>query len=79
MPIYEFKCGDCGAVTEVLLRGGDADPPRCQECGSPQVRKLISTFNSMSRGPVSGGSTCCGRDERCEAPPCSGDSGCRRE
>ena len=78
MPIYEFKCVECGAVTEVLMRGEDNGKPRCEGCGSPQVQKIISAFHSVSRGSNPGGTTCCGRDERCDTPPCSGDSGCRR-
>ena len=45
MPIYEFRCRKCGAVTEVLVRDRD-DEVRCEECSSKEVEKLFSTFGT---------------------------------
>jgi len=52
MPIYEYKCHDCGGVTEVLARPGE-EAPMCQECGSSQLTRQLSTF-------AVGGKTCSG-------------------
>jgi putative FmdB family regulatory protein len=77
MPIYEYRCQECGASFEHLVRDGGAVP--CPSCGSPQVIKQISasflTRGERTRRP---GHTCCGREERCDAPPCAETSACRR-
>jgi putative FmdB family regulatory protein len=79
MPIYDFKCDECGTVAEVFLREGDPSKARCPNCGGSAMRKLFSSFNTISGGPNTGGTTCCGREERCGEPPCSDDGGCRRK
>lgn len=43
MPIYEYRCLDCGKKFEVLhLRADEAQPPQCKYCHGGNVRKLIS-------------------------------------
>ena len=44
MPIYEFRCPQCGHDTE-LIRKMDEPLPPCPECGEPEMDKLISTPN----------------------------------
>lgn len=79
MPIYEYHCGTCGGRVEVLVRSVMATPA-CPECGSPLTDKLFSTPHILSgqarRQP---GHTCCGKEERCDAPPCSGGGTCRHD
>jgi putative FmdB family regulatory protein len=78
MPIYEYRCATCGERVEVLVRS-QATAPRCPTCGSPLRDKLLSVphvLGSQSRRPA--GHTCCGREERCDAPPCSTGESCRR-
>ena len=42
VPLYEFRCRDCGHTFEEQL-GFDDDPPEtCPSCGSDQVRKVFS-------------------------------------
>jgi putative FmdB family regulatory protein len=77
MPIYEYRCGTCGERVEVLVRS-DAATPLCPTCHSPLTDKLFSTphlLSEQNRRPA--GRTCCGREERCEAPPCSAGEPCR--
>jgi len=55
MPIFEYKCQQCGHVFEVFTQrvaGGEA--PRCRECGSPRVDRILSAFS----GRVGGGAGC---------------------
>ena len=60
--------------------GSDSGVPNCPQCGSPLLKKLFSTPNVISRwGQPSGGGTCCGREERCAAPPCSTGETCRHD
>ena len=35
MPIYVFRCRDCGRVDELLLPLGDTGPRPCADCGGP--------------------------------------------
>ncbi|NOZ01695.1 MAG: zinc ribbon domain-containing protein [Deltaproteobacteria bacterium] len=55
MPMYDFKCPDCGLEFEELVRSAtDSDGLLCPECGSGQVRREISAPCVMSG---SGGSS----------------------
>lgn len=78
MPIYDFKCLGCGATSEVLLLDGDTAKAKCPECGSGEMERLLSTFNTARHAGAPPGRTCCGREERCEKPPCSQEDGCAR-
>jgi putative FmdB family regulatory protein len=40
MPIYDFRCGACGAAFEALVRG-DALPV-CKSCASTAVERQVS-------------------------------------
>ena len=40
MPIYDFLCTKCEYEFELLVRATDA--PMCPECGTSQVKKLLS-------------------------------------
>ncbi len=64
MPIYEYKCRECGKSFEVYVRGGEA--PKCPGCGSISLKKLISKFNSS--GDVGGNKSSCGS---CTGGTCS--------
>jgi len=78
MPVYDFKCADCGMLTEVLLRGEGGQGVRCPECGSEKMDKLVSAPSMIRTGRQEPGTTCCGRIERCETSPCSEGGTCRR-
>jgi putative FmdB family regulatory protein len=80
MPIYEYKCQDCGNMTEVFQRGGTAKIVVCSHCGSGELEKVISVPGAILKERKSAkGKTCCGRDERCDTPPCSSGGACRRD
>lgn len=78
MPIYEFGCSDCGKRWESLVRSYD-DRSTCPQCGSVNAERLLSTEYSIRMESSTPGSTCCGRSERCDAPPCSTSGACRRD
>lgn len=54
MPIFEYRCGHCKEVFEFLQRGKDT--PACPACGSKDLKKLLSRFNSCVQGGTGGGS-----------------------
>jgi putative FmdB family regulatory protein len=77
MPVYEYRCRDCDTTFEVLVRGDNA--VTCPHCGSPALNKLLSAATVLSGQTARpAGRTCCGRQERCDAPPCSEGEACRR-
>lgn len=54
MPLFEFDCQECHRSFEELVRSASAaSEVSCPVCGSPQVRKKVSTFASR----LSGGSS----------------------
>lgn len=82
MPIYEYVCEACGKVSKFLVGVGQGDERiGCRHCGSPHVKRQLSVGScSMtdSRMGSQAGKTCCGKEERCDTPPCSTGGGCRR-
>ena len=57
MPIYEFRCEDCGHVLEALRRMGEgAEGLSCPECGSARLTREFSSFSGVSSGGAGEGS-----------------------
>jgi len=52
MPIYEYVCQECHQEQEQLVRGNIT--PRCEVCGSDQLRKLLSVPAAHSPSTDSG-------------------------
>jgi putative FmdB family regulatory protein len=79
MPIYEYRCRSCGSVSEIW-EGVEmrSDPVKCSHCGESRLEKILS-ISHPAKNPRPKGSTCCGRQERCDKPPCSSGGTCRRD
>ncbi|NIR14822.1 MAG: zinc ribbon domain-containing protein [Desulfobacterales bacterium] len=80
MPIYEYQCQKCGAISEKLLMGGESGADICcSHCGSQRVSRILSVASLLTKNVASSaGHTCCGQEERCDTPPCSSGGSCRR-
>ena len=78
MPIYEFKCHNCGKQSEILSLSPEGKSFLCPKCGSQNMERLISSSYLMKASSRNPGQTCCGREERCETPACSTGDHCRR-
>ena len=50
MPIYEYRCEECGKRSTSLLPRYSAPDPLCPHCGKPGLRRLVSTFATVSPG-----------------------------
>jgi putative FmdB family regulatory protein len=46
VPIYEYRCRDCGRLSSIFVRSvnGSVDPA-CQHCGSKAVQRAVSRFS----------------------------------
>ena len=63
MPLYDYKCSDCGTTFEKMVRFSEADlKPVCPNCDSKETHKEISACasfgNSSSLSSGSTGSSC---------------------
>ena len=68
MPLFEYQCQDCEAVTEILVRSTQTTVS-CEKCESENVEKLLSApaghvKNSL---PIAGGCPVMGE----ATPPCA--------
>ena len=44
MPIFEYKCDDCGFVMEFLENLSKPQKHKCSKCGSMNMNKMLSGF-----------------------------------
>ena len=72
MPIFEYRCGECGREFECLVRA--SDEAECPGCGNRKAQKLLSTpaAHTSQAGRLPIASACAPAD----APPCG--PGCCR-
>jgi putative FmdB family regulatory protein len=50
MPLYDYRCTACGAVTTVFTRSfSDSVDPVCQSCGRREMSRMLSTFAHLGR------------------------------
>lgn len=80
MPIFEFECLDCGALTEILVEINETGLVSCSQCGGKNLKKLISAHAPLrSNGlPSDPADRCCastGPHSGCSGPgSCCGKS-----
>jgi putative FmdB family regulatory protein len=55
MPIYEYRCEECGKRSSVLVASFKSPDPACPHCGKHALRRLVSTFATVSSGDSDGG------------------------
>jgi putative FmdB family regulatory protein len=54
MPIYEYRCDDCGAEFEKrVARASDSDGVLCPSCGRKRLTMRFSTFATVTGRPTS--------------------------
>jgi putative FmdB family regulatory protein len=80
MPTYEYACAACGHKFERFQNMSEGPLKECPQCGGSVNRLITGGAAIILKGDAHrGGSacslgetgrTCCGRDERCGAPPC---------
>ena len=50
MPIYEYKCEECGFQTEMLQKISDPPAITCPACGADSLKKLVSAAAFKLKG-----------------------------
>ncbi|HET91610.1 MAG TPA: zinc ribbon domain-containing protein [Chloroflexi bacterium] len=61
MPIYEYRCEECGEQFEVFVRSlAKMVTPTCPKCGGQKVGKSVSLFGTSgtSKGGAAAASSC---------------------
>lgn len=55
MPMYEYRCRQCGEDYEELRRMQDADRDlKCPICGAEEIERLLSAFATGGCGSTGG-------------------------
>ena len=49
MPIFEYRCEDCGSSFEKLVRR-PGDAVECPSCGKDHLKQQLSTFAAHANG-----------------------------
>jgi len=88
MITYEYQCESCGRRFERRQAITEKPMAECPECHGKIYQMVSGGSGFIIKGSEQGGNgrnekacsfevsgkTCCGRDERCEKPPCGTES-----
>jgi putative FmdB family regulatory protein len=55
VPIYEYRCEECGKRSSALLPSFSSPDPVCPHCGKPGLRRLVSSFATVHSSDDGGG------------------------
>jgi len=72
MPMFEYKCQQCGHVMEVLQTSRKPTKQTCAKCGSTDTKKLLSGFAVGQSKPSSSACDSCAAGPACGAGTCPG-------
>ena len=50
MPIYEYRCAECGFQEEYLQKVSEPPMTVCPKCGKPSLQKLLSAAGFQLKG-----------------------------
>ena len=50
MPIYEYRCAECGHEHEALQKVSEPPLTKCPACGKPKLKKLLSAAGFQLKG-----------------------------
>jgi putative FmdB family regulatory protein len=71
MPIYEYRCEDCGTKFEKLVRrSSDVPELTCPSCGEKHLRQELSTFATHSASSKPAQAPMCPNGGRCNPGMC---------
>lgn len=58
----DYKCKDCGSISEIVIKGENGCQIKCEKCGSKNMVKIFAPVgfkSSSGDGSNSGGSPSC--------------------
>jgi putative FmdB family regulatory protein len=64
MPLFEYKCSDCGKVSEFLEKADTKTVRICAHCGGGKLSKQFSTFSARIKQSAS--------ESKCHSCPSGG-------
>lgn len=75
MPIFEYRCLQCGRIIERIELRRELDEPSCPDCGASRTEKILSAAAVHSGSSVlpagcGGSGGCCGSDRARADKPC---------
>jgi putative FmdB family regulatory protein len=50
MPIYAYRCEECGFAKDVLQKMSDAPLTTCESCGKPSFKKQVTAAGFQLKG-----------------------------
>lgn len=50
MPIYEYRCEQCGHIMEVWAKMSDPPPAECSQCRAASPQKIVSRTSFQLKG-----------------------------
>jgi putative FmdB family regulatory protein len=50
MPIYEYKCAECGHHLEAIQKMSDGPLTECPQCKRPELKRLVSAAGFQLKG-----------------------------
>jgi len=56
MPLFEYKCTNCGKISEFILKPGDAPMDGCRFCGEKRLERIL--FSPFAVGKANPSSNC---------------------
>jgi putative FmdB family regulatory protein len=69
MPIFEYRCEQCGNKFEAILFG--EQKPECPNCHTHKLEQQLSTFSVSTRSSAPAASAGCGQANCCMMGGCS--------
>jgi putative FmdB family regulatory protein len=72
MPIYAYRCEECGFTKDVLQKLSDPPLTECPACGKPAFKKQLTAAGlaSASSSGAAGGMPPCMMGGGCMGGPC---------
>lgn len=50
MPIYAYRCAECGATKDILQKLSDSPATECPSCGKPALVKQVTAAGFQLKG-----------------------------
>ena len=76
MPIYEYRCKECGKVFEEIVAKATARSLPCPSCKSKKTEKLMSRIGAVGKGKGGSSDFACGSGAPCPGATSCGAGGC---